>query len=1497
MDVTPGGEKQLAKGDKVLEESVKLAKANAARLKAAKLEKKEVDPELAKLLKEYELASSDKDMVYLIPVPEGDFETVRPFAEKLMAKLVPAGEVKERSAELVELAKFFNNPEVVYARLKGVVEGQGDAQFATDKTIGVKALQGLTELLPSQLDRAQVERAKVKYKADGKFEPVVFTYDPKSGLGLMTDGNHKLQAAIELGVERIPVELRRAYAKFSGVNYIEGFAKPIAQPGQEIKNLSEVLEKDINLAQTAGKIFGAASYSQKKIFINSEAFNGLNAAEKLGFIFAHEHAHISFAKALDGSYGPEARALAETAQRWVMTADPQAKQVVRDVLMDLHLPKELRDADGIREVLNNDDPNEWLANAMALYTGGAIKASKPKMAFAMLPKPVRNFFEWAVQGMQNLFKGAQTWFKLGGDKDKLAQISTVKNMMDTIRRSYRQAEWDAAQAEAFLRIQPEDMVQKAVDLQFAKAKPSARTGDPVFKEEPKEWLWNQFNRTVAPLHNIARLNKVFREPVLAILGSEARIKNDVMDVEKLVWGEMSSGNKIKVNAKDLERIESSPPLRNLFRDLMLHATEFNRRVVKEGLTPGTLEMDLNAITPALRGRLAQFNPEAQQALVRHLSKMEMANRLTQTKIAAPEKEGYAYRLATLLANKNSFNKAQDFEKAPDIAMGVIDDLMANRPDQATAKLSMLDEVDRVKTLETAQILTKQFMDLQNYYNEHPMFMSLRRFKQLKQRIEKPGQPDDVVDADTPGELEMLVKEYEARGWKRKKGVIREKDKKSKDQYQMNDDLLDLIRTHDNEMRAHLETLGLTDDVKSSILSQLDTVDMVAREINGKELYRPKGARKFVGDKERFDPMEQFMRYTPAAISAANKRSLGAKMNFLMQNPKMDNLQTQKDQLMEHYKQSSTVDPNWAMKLNKANAAWHIAWNIPGHIAETFQPMLSHLHGLVAEGDGIVQAVGRLAKAEAQMTKVQIERLKSLKDNQEFKFKHGNVVYEGLPAFWLKANGTDKDNLDIADMLRQKAHRVQRAPMSEVRKWVGEDHQRLEALANGEKTKSLPEMIATPLHMYVDAGLGFYSQFPMHNGVVALVSGYRQARAKGQSHADAVNTAELFDLAANNSGGRLERPAIFDKLGGAGHIVYSLSSYVRGRFVDLATFYRHGYNSKDYPELTPAQAANNRKAFKTMILAQLGAAGLMGLPFVGSGIALMEELLGEDIKGRMYEALDEVTNDPTLTRALTHGFMSSFAESLGIPADMHSRFALNSFLGTNAYDGVSAKSFLGPNVAMLESLWKLGGSMAQGKSVEEALTAAGPGAVKRLAEALSDDFQQENPDASLAWSALGFRSGKMTKLKELKRIADRRETESRRDLELAATRISEQLADPATARKALFDEAIKMVPTDVNPALQQQQLRQNIKDLSAKVAAMEANKVAPEDMRTQIAGRVAPQVANIGRAMGAQMNDPMELARSIAAQRTRSTLGQPLSQRPMRNAMMKDLQWQSNPWEF
>lgn len=1257
---------------------------------------------------------------------------------------------------------------------------------------------------------------------------------------------------------------------------------------------------DTLFAQNQEKIYGAASYAAKKIFINSKAFQGLQPAERLAFVFAHEHGHIAFRKALEGAYGQEAQKTSQEALDWVTTADPQARKVVEDVIRELHLPKEISQMDGVRDVLGNADPQEWLANALGMYAVGTVKANKPKLAFAMLPKPIRTFFEWTVRGMQNLYKGLQTWSKLGFDSAKVKQVNRIKDMLDSMRRSYRQAEWDAMQAEEFLTVQPEDMIAKMSDTQFARQnRPLGEYGKPEFKEQPKAWLWDKFNRLIVGLGSFANMNPAFKQPADAIFQSDMFIDNANKEVMKTIYGQLTSGNKVKISSPDFERVMGSEPLRKFFDRMMVHSQVKNTRLVTQDLQTGQIVLDTNALSPKLRGELQQFNPEAQQALASLLAKAEIGNKKTQDFLLAKDREGFVSRLALILVNRPSFDKVNDFSKAEQLAEGILTDYENARPDLAEQKLMNLEEFDRNQLLETTAILSKQYADLKAFYDSHPNYMSFRRFKAFKRRI-KMGTQTDVIDASTPTELEALTLEKEAQGWKREGEIMRRDDKKTKDQYQMNDQLLELIRNHENSFRAHIDTLGLPDDVKSSLNEALNTVDIATREINGRELYRPMGTRQFKGDLERFNWLEQFMSYTPAALAAASKRALGAKINFWMQDPALTTMRTEKDQFMDLYRQSLTTDPNFWRGVNKANAVWHIGWNLPGHIAEVFQPVLSHVHELIAQGDSIPRATARLLKASKEMLKVQAVRVKNATGLDKFpEFKHGGQTYEGMAAAWLKANGTGQDHLEIARLLTEASGRFQRSPLSEVHNFVGEDQINLQRMVDGKKQASLSELAVSPFKAFGNAAMGFYSQFPMQNGVLALVSAYRQARAQGLSPDAAIKKAEMFDLQVNNSGGKLERPALFNQLGGAGHLVYALTSYVRGRFAELATYYRHGYDETQFGDLlTPQQKANARKAFKTMLLAQVAAAGLTGLPFINSGIALMEELTGEDIKGKMYEALDAVTEDPALTRVLTHGVATSFAESLGIPADMQSRFALSSFMGLNAYDGVSAKSFMGPSVAMLNSLWGLGGDMVQGKSLEEALTKNGPGGVKRLAEALSEDFQQQNPDANLFWSALGFRSSELTKRKELERIADKRTMAARNQLDLAAKRINQVVdTDPTRARQQMFKEAMELTPAELSPIERQAILQQTIKDLTAKVTKMQMDKVAPVDVRADISARVAPSVSNVARAMAYQPPAPMERARAIAQQRTRAALGQPLTTRPVRNAMMRDLQWSSNPFSF
>lgn len=1271
----------------------------------------------------------------------------------------------------------------------------------------------------------------------------------------------------------------------------------------DISNLSP--RADTLFAQNQGQVYGAASYKAKQILINSKAFQGLRASDRAVFVFAHEQPHISFAKALEGRYGPQAKIQAEKALAWANAADPQAKKNVEDVVKELHLDKELAQMDGVRDVLNNPDPQEWLANVMGMYGFGAVKSKAPKQAFAMLPKPVREFAEWLVRHLQNLSKGAMTWLRLSG-KDYQGAKHT-KELFDSIRRSYRQAEWEAAQAERFLDIEPTSMFDRGEEFAFAQGK-MGEVGEQPFKDAPKRWIGGMWNKIIQPMHTLGNLYEGFKQPVMAVFNAHSDTENAIGDVFKVVVGELGADEKVRMTNEAFKKVMGSEQLNKLFNQIQVRSQVLKKRMIKLNDQNTSEVLDFEALSPELRGRLQQFNPEAQKALATMVAQAERANILHQEKILQGEWQGSVHDFATLLAAKISFNK-QDYGKAVEISKGALNDLkMANETRsefdqqrfmaQAQSKLAQLEESDQVSARVQAQEIFKRYDDLKKYYDDHPTWMSFRRYGKIRQRIEKNGEFPDVIDAETEKELAETLKFYTEQGWKQvgKRQVV---EKELHGQYYLNDALLKIMQDREGQFKTMLQEANIPEEEKARLMAVPSATAAMISEINSRELYRPTKGRKLTGDLERFDWWEQFQRYTPAALAAAQRRALGAKINYWMQNPELDGLKLQKDQFMALYEQSKKPDPEWARKLNKLNAVWHIGWNLPGHIAEVFQPMLSGVHELVAKGESLPGAIKQFYKAEKDVGKVWGYRLKDkFFKPEDARVKINDEVFEGLPALWLRTHGESKENVDIARMLHAKRDRIQKAPLSEIRNFTGEQHAKLQDVISGNRQRTLGEIIASPFTMYANAAMNFYSKFTQHNGIVTMVTAYRKFKKQGMTHEQAMDAAELFDLTVNNSGGRLERPEMFGKLGGAGHLPYGLTSYVRGRFSQLATYYRHGFETEAFGNLTPAERGNAKKAFQTMILAQLGAAGILGIPFVGAGIALMEELLGEDLKGKMINALDEVTNDPMLTRVFTHGMMSTMAESFGLPADLHSRFALSSFLGTNSYDGMSAKSFMGPSVAMLDSMFNLGGQIAKGESMEKALTVAGPGGVKRLAEALGEEYQRENPESNLLMSMLGFRSSQQVKKKEWEQITRKQELETRRKLEQSAMAISKALeAGSINGRKQLLIEADKLLPKGLDFQQTVKQRQQNIKDLIQKVSMIEADKVGPQDVRREISGRLAPIASQTAQSMGVQMSNPMELARALQQQKTRSQLGATVSQRPVRNAMLQELQWGNNQWDF
>jgi len=1249
-------------------------------------------------------------------------------------------------------------------------------------------------------------------------------------------------------------------------------------------------------AKGQGTIFGAASQQAKQIFLNSPAFRALSTPDQIAFVFAHEHAHVAFSKAKSGEYGPEAQALIEKAHEWVKTASPQAKLDVEDVIRDMGLPKGM-DMKALEGVLRNPDSEEWLANTHAMLAMGALHSANPKEMFAFLPKPIRDVLDWTIATMQRLMKGVTTWAQLGFSLDKFQQVKTMEAYFDAVRKSFREAEFDAAEATKYLELGNPAMRQgQAEDFLLAQD----TTGRPKFMTEPRQFLGTAWQKFVMGMGNLGRMYPVLQPAVDAV-----RKANDVkMDVNahvmKIMYGTMSGTGKVVMDSPSLERVVGSPVLKKLWNDLSTHAE-------KEGLNPlemkeqpdGTVEMVFNdkGMSPELRGRLKQFKPEAQKALLETMANHQRANMALQKFLIEFEKHGATALIANAMFSLPSQKNKVGFEGAYDRAAGLFDGILNGDQVKIQEAVKGLSPEEASTAVDMAKVYAESNAELKAFYDSRPSYLSLRRFKEFRQRIVK-GDSRDVIDAASSTELAKALKKYTDAGWALDGVPLRSSDKAAKEAFHVNDAVRDILERKEARVREFVESANIADDVKADLMKQFNFVGELEHQVNAQSMYKPGTGRSFTGDLSRFDVLEQFMHSVPASISAASNAALNARVNFELRHPDLQMQRTQKDQFLALFEQSKKSDGAFWREMNRANAAFHIGLNFPGHLAEGFQPFLSHIPELRAQGASQWTAMKMIAKAQNEVFRMYGKIVKEkIWKPADIQVKVNGKDYDGIPAMWYRAN-VDKVGqahaVEIMDMLSDNISRVQRAPLADLFEATGKEQRKLLDLMEGNRFQTTAEALAAPVHKYEQSVMGLYSNFTQHNGLLALIPAYRQGRANGLTHEQAKLEAARFDLATNNSGGRLERPEMFGQLGSAGHVVYALSSYVRGRFAQLATYYKHGWSEHfagEEASLTPAQRANARAAFKNMILAQLGAAGILGLPFVGAGIALMEEMLDEDLKGKMLKSLDDLLGDPVLTRVASHGAAAAFAESAGIPADLHSRFALSSFMGVNSYDGVSAKSFLGPMASMANSLFNMGGSLARGEGPINALAKGGPGGVRRFAEALTDQFRTENPDMNMTASALGFRSADMVKRKEWESIVRNQEIEANARKKLAAEEIKKAMKmGPGFARKTMMEQAVKLLPETKNPQERQNALKGIIQGLTSRVQALAADEVAPRDYQGTVSNAVRPQAMEVARAMGMPQNQPMELARTLAAQQARGMLGRGFSMPAIRSAAERQQQW-------
>lgn len=1222
-----------------------------------------------------------------------------------------------------------------------------------------------------------------------------------------------------------------------------------------------------NISQT----YAAAATRTRDIFFSPTALKGRNAILQQASLLAHEHSHILFSKARSGAFGSEAQRLVNDFEVWAKTLNPHEAETFVDVLGDVWLGSEWKKLPGVEDVLKNVrnekgdvDVEEVMANVFGAYAAGLSKPSNPTKFYTMMPRVVRDVFDWVARMVQGVVGAARMYGKFGGDVKKVRQAGEVKKVFDAVRRGARNAERNLADLAELANLRGSDVVDK-VDVMFAKG----RYGSSGKWREKLSYL---FDNTVMRMGSLAATYDGLQEPFVAMKDfSPLNADLTAQVFASLGMGKYShTGLSVEKDGSWM-RIRNSPELHKLASQVNVEMQMLRRSVVRKE-EDGTLVFDMKEMTPELRGRLQQFSPEAQQAVAEYFVKRaEFANPIVHGTIVGKEWDKQATVLHEMLFESKYAEFGGKYEESKGWSERVMK--MARQGDDQGVMSELgriVDPTARAQIAGYVEAVVAKVRGLQEEYAKNPNFGSLRRFQPIKVKWIKAGDVRNM-QANTAAEAERQDAELRKDGWTPQSVRIVDFKPKSAEVFDSNTKLR--VRDMEERVKLALKEMAVPEELKAELEREIDFVGMIERTENAQSVFSTKAQRRFAEGVDDLMVLEQDMLWMSKAIYAANRNALDAKVRVALKNPKLDEYLDAKRTFAQGYENFKTQNHDWLRKLSKANAAYFIGFNLPGHVAELMQPVMTHLAEMRYVGVKTNEALRIMLGASKDLVGFYKRNMK--------KFVKGEEVH-----LW-----DDWKDKDEKDMLFRMKHVINANPLNYAFEDAGFQQQKLIEAAELGKKQGLMNAIASPASAYANWGLKFYGLFTRHNAIMGLLNGYRAYRKMGVSHEEAVQKVGLFEAVVNKSGGKADRQAFpFKNNAVLGHLFYGLQGYTTGWISQLATYYRHGYKSDGYEGFKgkPEAVKKARAAFKTMLLAQLGAAGVMGMPFAGAIVTLLEELTGDDIRGEMYEALDAVTGDPLLSQAASHGLSTAMAERLGIPADLHGRFAIGGLLGFNAYDGFSASSLLGPTAGMINSMWNLGKTYAQERDVQKALEAGGPTGLRSIAKALDEELPLRNESALS--TALGFNTTQTRKEKEFNRIATNRNEKAARDISHAARRVQDALSKGnSVAQQVLRAEAMKLADDP-------EELSDMVRKIGNKVKLFEEQRVLPKDIREVATPETAVGLSKVARAMGVKLPPSQEFERETLKNQIAMKLGMSPAQR-YREANLRDYQAELDPWNL
>jgi hypothetical protein len=485
----------------------------------------------------------------------------------------------------------------------------------------------------------------------------------------------------------------------------------------------------------------------------------------------------------------------------------------------------------------------------------------------------------------------------------------------------------------------------------------------------------------------------------------------------------------------------------------------------------------------------------------------------------------------------------------------------------------------------------------------------------------------------------------------------------------------------------------------------------------------------------------------------SRRLFKAQTNFLLANPELSQRPDLVRQIKQHAANMLTPDPAAGRAMSKFASTWLLGYNFASAIANGTQMFTRGAAEFTRLRGNPVDSYRRVLGAMQEVTEATLDKSKWKGADHAWLAKKYEGERSGTSAYDVAG---ERDN-DIALKLKY-------------------------ALNHGRPETGVVQTSGRLLNKVHSLGMLAFRGMEDLNTMTAMIAAfdhYKQEKLPDgtyRTREEAYKKAEEFNWAVNDVGGKANRPImLFDKWPkSAAMIATSMQSYTIGTVAQMTKLIKQagwGVVEGGKPP-TPAERRNARKATMQLAGVQLGLAGVMGMPFVGAGVSLGNQVfpqleLNKNLRSLVQQLFDE---DESHDKVFSDLAMSGIPSMFGW--DFQSRLSMGNLVpGVSEINGFQPEILTGAPVDLI-SRFVQGGKKVIGGDYLEGAKDMMPAAVKKMVTAARDDGKVRDYQGrpilggdrtwgELTGQVLGFQPTRLTQTNAFNRMKVQSETEHKR----------------------------------------------------------------------------------------------------------------------------------------